>query len=195
LSDPQYLSRVDDDFATEYPGADAVASECFVNLVRVADRVESELSRRLRHEAKLSTTSLMVLATVDGLGGQTTPSVIGKHVPITSAAVTSLLDTNEKRGLVERTPDPVDRRKVQILLTDKGRTLIDRLLPGVHQLETRVMQALTSSEQKQLLELLEKVHGAVARAATEPPTLADSPRIRTELVNLSGLERPTDDQD
>lgn len=35
--------------------------------------------------------------------------------------MTSLFDTLERRGLIERDPHPVDRRKVLIRLTDEGR--------------------------------------------------------------------------
>ena len=42
MSDADHLSRVDDDFEAEYPGADAVASEAFVNLVRVGDRLDAD---------------------------------------------------------------------------------------------------------------------------------------------------------
>ena len=178
MSDADHLSRVDDDFEVEYPGADALASEAFVNLVRVGDRLEAELSRRLRQEAGLSTTGMMLLAVLDGLGGRATSAEVGKHMPITSAAITSLVDTNERRGFVERNPDSDDRRKVQIVLTDEGRSLIDRLLPGVHQLELEIATVLSATEQETLLELLGRLQGAAAKAADQPPVLAAAPRKR-----------------
>ena len=120
----------------------------------------------------------MLLAVLDGLGGRATAAEVGKHMPITSAAITSLVDTNERKGFVGRHPDPDDRRKVQIVLTDEGRFLIDRLLPGIHQLELQIVDVLSTSEQKTLLELLGRIQGAALQAAEQPPVLADAPRIR-----------------
>ena len=188
MSGSDHLSRVDEDFGEEFPGAEAAASECYVNVIRAGDGLLAELSRRLRHEAGLSTTALMLLATTDGLGGRSTPAEIGEHVPITSAAITSLVDTAEQKGLVQRLPYPGDRRKVQVVLTDEGKELIDRLLPGVHQLETEVMSVLTPREKATLLELLEKVQRSVHEAAAQPPSLAEGPRNRPDR-----LDHPTEE--
>lgn len=173
-----HLARVEEDFSTEYPGADGVASECVVNLIRAGDRLATEISRRLRHEANLSLTALMVLATIDGLQGCATPSEIAEHVPVTSAAVTSLLDTVERRDLVRRQPHASDRRKVEIALTDEGRRIVDRILPGLHRLEARAMDALSSAERETFLDLLAKVLESVDEAGQEPPELETAPRIR-----------------
>jgi DNA-binding MarR family transcriptional regulator len=37
----------------------------------------------------------------------------------------------EKRGLLKRKRDPKDRRKYYVGLTDKGRSLVDKLLPRI----------------------------------------------------------------
>ena len=92
MTEPNYLLRVDEDFDVEYPGADATSAECYVNVVRTADQLLGELARRLRVEAGISTTAMMVLATIDGLGGRSTPAEIGRHVVVSSAAITSLID-------------------------------------------------------------------------------------------------------
>lgn len=139
----------------------------------------------MRHEAGLSTTAMMLLATVDGLGGTTTPAEIGKHVPITSAAITSLLDTNEKKGLVVRSPHPGDRRKIQVTLTNSGRELVDRLLPAIHALESEVMNVLSAQEKTILLAILEKVQQSIVTVAVEPPVLPQANRIRPERLNAT----------
>src|SRR4051794_15995763 len=100
---PQLL-RAEPDFEQEYPGAERSATECFINLTRVGDRLTAELTRRLRADVGLSMTAIMALATLDGLGGTATPTDIAEHVIITSASVTSLLDTLAKRGLLTRAP-------------------------------------------------------------------------------------------
>ena len=47
--------------------------------------------------------------------------------------------------------------------------LIDRVLPGIHTLETRVMSTLTPAERAQLMRLLSKVQASAATTAAETP--------------------------
>ena len=178
MTDPQPQLRVDGDFETEYPGADPTSAECYINVVRTADQLFAELARRLRAEAGISSTAMMVLATIDGLGGRSTPAEIGRHVVVSSAAITSLIDTNEKHGYVRRAPDAVDRRRTWVGLTPEGRALVDRLLPGVHQVETDVMGALAPAERLELLRLLAKIQVSVLRVAQQPASLPNAPRNR-----------------
>jgi DNA-binding MarR family transcriptional regulator len=53
--------------------------------------------------------------------GQLTPGEIAVQTGLTSGAVTAMLDRLERVGLVQRRPDPSDRRRVLVRLTDKSR--------------------------------------------------------------------------
>jgi DNA-binding MarR family transcriptional regulator len=176
-ADPQPPAlRVDADFAEEFPGADPLSSEVFVNLCRTGDLLLGELNRRLKAQFDLSPTAGMVLAILDGADGPLTPSTIAERVVVTTASVTSLLDTLERRALLLRRQHPTDRRKILVELTDEGRSVVDRLLPGAHRLETEVMSALSAAERRQLLSSLAKVQASVAAAARQPPDLGDGVR-------------------
>src|SRR5579884_1578226 len=69
-------------------------------------------------------------------------------------SVTGVVDRLERAGLVARAESPTDLRTKQIVLTEKGRDLIDRVL-AVHgaQIE-RVLGGLTSAEVVELHRLL-----------------------------------------
>lgn len=167
-SDPEPALRVDPDFAEEYPGADPLSTECFMNIARASDQLLGELNRRLKADFDLSISAATVLAIIDGAGEPITPGVIAERAIIAAASTTSVLDTLEKRGLVERRPHPSDRRKLLIELTPAGREAVDRILPGVHRLETIVMAALSESERRDLLRLIAKVQTSVGRVAEQP---------------------------
>ncbi len=160
--------RVDPDFAEEYPGADPLSTECFMNIARASDQMLSELNRRLKADYDLSVSAATVLAIIDGAGEPITPGVIAERAIIAAASTTSVLDTLEKRGLVERRPHPTDRRKLLIDLTAKGRSTIDHILPGIHRLEEEVMRALTTDERRDLLGLIAKVQASVSQVAEQP---------------------------
>ena len=48
------------------------------------------------------------------MSGPSTAGEIARHTGLTSGAVTGLIDRLERLGLVERTADPADRRKVLV---------------------------------------------------------------------------------
>jgi DNA-binding MarR family transcriptional regulator len=106
---------------------------------------------------------------VEGAGGRLAPGEIAERLIVTSASVTSLLDTLEKRGYVRRIAHPDDRRKLIVEITDEGQAVVDRLLPGLHKMEREAMDVLTPAEQRSLLALLAKLQVRFAELAARPP--------------------------
>lgn len=80
---------------------------------------------------------------------------------ISSGGMTSRIDRLEKAGLVERLPDPDDRRGKLIALTERGLIVINETIGRHVANEVQLLKALTKSEQKQLSELLEKLIAAL----------------------------------
>jgi len=72
---------------------------------------------------------------------------------MTSASMTSLLDTLERRNLVQRHPHPTDRRKVLIHLTGQAREIVDQVLPAAHAVITAALSALAEPDREQLLRI------------------------------------------
>ena len=70
-----------------------------------------------------------------------------------------LIDRLEKSGLVERYPNPVDRRAHLIQLTVKGRSLEEELGRIALRVRGRYTAALGPGEYDKLCELLEKLRG------------------------------------
>ena len=74
---------------------------------------------------------------------------------LSSASMTSLIDTLERRGLVERHRHPTDRRKVLIHLTGEARTIVDRTLPAVHATITAAVADLSEKDRERLITSLD----------------------------------------
>lgn len=51
---------------------------------------------------------------------------LSKHVGLANTTLTSMLDRMEEAGLIKRHPDPFDRRKNLIALTDKANSLHEK---------------------------------------------------------------------
>jgi len=163
------LIRVGDDFEDEYPGASALATECYANLWRTADVLMELHNRQTFDQYQLSPSARQILAIVEGAGQPLEPSVIAERLLVTTGSMTSLLDNLEKRGLVWRQSHPEDRRKLLIDITPAAQAIVDKLLPSMHARERDVMAAaLTPSEQRSLLRSLAKLQQAALHARSAP---------------------------
>jgi DNA-binding MarR family transcriptional regulator len=67
--------------------------------------------------------------------------------------ITVLADRLESRGLIERTPDPDDRRVRLLALTEAGRDLRGQLVDKIHT-TTPALTGLTPKQRQSLVELL-----------------------------------------
>src|SRR5439155_11473857 len=71
---------------------------------------------------------------------------LSKRVGIASTTAVPALDSMEKRGLLKRTPDPKDRRKYYVRLTDEGKRLVDQLLPEIIDMIASTLEGITLEE-------------------------------------------------
>jgi len=89
----------------------------------------------------------------DGLTQGDLSARAGMTAPTTVVAIRRMV----KDGLVNRTPDRKDRRKVRIHLTAKGRELRDRLLPLAYEVNTVATEGLSQDEIRQFRAIVERM--------------------------------------
>ena len=85
------------------------------------------------------------------------PTTLFNRVILSSGAMTNRLDQLEEMGLVERLPDPDDRRGRLVALTDRGRELVDAAAVDHLENEQRLLVGLDADERERLAELLRKL--------------------------------------
>ncbi len=134
-------------------------------------------NQALRHH-RLSAAGRQALAILEGAGEPLSPTTIAERLIVTTATVTSLLDTLEKRGLLVRQADTTDRRKLLISITDEGRTIVDAFLPEIIALQTAVMAELSEPQRRQLLRSLAVVREGIATIDAEAIVAAAPKRGR-----------------
>jgi DNA-binding MarR family transcriptional regulator len=96
------------------------------------------------------------------------PSDLVGALVLSSGAMTNRIDRVEAAGLVERLPDPDDRRGTLVALTEKGRQLVDGALLAHLANEERLLSALSADERRQLTDLLRKLLTSEPFAAMDP---------------------------
>ena len=85
------------------------------------------------------------------------PGRLIKETLVTSGTMTNRVDRLATRGLVERLPDPHDRRGVLVRLTDEGRTKVDGALASLLEREHELLAGLDLSSQQRLASLLRRL--------------------------------------
>jgi DNA-binding MarR family transcriptional regulator len=85
------------------------------------------------------------------------PGRLLRETLVTSGTMTNRVDRLAARGLVERLPDPKDRRGVLVRLTEEGRRTVDGALSGLLQRERDLLAALDAGDQTRLADLLRRL--------------------------------------
>ena len=102
-----------------------------------------------------------------GDSAELNPSEISHRQGVSRNTMSSFLRNLEEEGLVERRLDPSDRRRFNISLTDAGRAVVTDHTH--HHLEAvdQLFSVLSSAEQDDLLNLLQKLGAQVAVVNSE----------------------------
>ena len=86
------------------------------------------------------------------------PSELLASMMVSSATTTHRLDKLEARKLIERKPDPTDRRAVRVKLTPAGKKLVDQALTAHVEMEHRLLADLDGTQRSALAQLLRQLN-------------------------------------
>jgi MarR family 2-MHQ and catechol resistance regulon transcriptional repressor len=151
---------------THYKGdpKTVLALDTIIKFTRASSALEHRL---LQHNAlgQLTLTQFGVLETLYHLGPLCQGEISAKLLKSTGN-VTLVLDNLEKVGLIVRTRDTQDRRKVILSLTSKGEDLISQVFPLQAEVIAQELSVLEPDEQRQLGQLCKKL----GKGLEEPPS-------------------------
>jgi DNA-binding MarR family transcriptional regulator len=138
--------------------AAASQQELIDALVKTSFTTMAVLNRvATRHD--LSLTQLRLLGILRDR--RITMSELTSYLGLDKSTVSGLVDRAEKRGLVQRAPNPHDGRGVDVLLTPGGVELAERGAAQVARSLSPMTGALTPAEARRVATLLERMLDAV----------------------------------
>lgn len=85
------------------------------------------------------------------------PGRLLRETLVTSGTMTNRVDRLTTRGLVERLPDPNDRRGVLVRLTPEGKSTVDAAFEALLDAERALMPDLDPDDREQLATLLRRL--------------------------------------
>ncbi|MGE8280879.1 MAG: MarR family winged helix-turn-helix transcriptional regulator [Stenotrophomonas sp.] len=112
------------------------------------------LTRRLKdvHRSDAETWSeLMVLTAIQRLGITATPTSIANELSLRSSNLAQLLRELEARGLLQRHPDPDDKRRVNLSLSKPGLAVVQQTRARRDGWLSEAMEANLSAKEQALL--------------------------------------------
>lgn len=133
----------------------------FRELEEVGARAESLVASVARRHG-LSHAALNALAVIEGNGAPMPVGTVGTVMHITSGTMTSVLDTLERNGYVDRVSDADDRRRVLVDVTPAAQALLDSLLPEVVQATTAALAGIPTDQLEVFLDTLATVRAGIA---------------------------------
>jgi len=97
---------------------------------------------------------------------------LAERLGVPPSRMVALVDHLEEAGLIERRPDPEDRRVRGLYLTRKGRGALDRAAKIAIDYETRLCAGINREEREQLIDLLQKLQAGQTSLRGVHPGLA-----------------------
>lgn len=112
--------------------------------------------RKLARMAGLTPVQVRVLQIVMNRAN-VTPTQISVQMGVSQATISTLLDRLETKGMIERRRSNVDRRQINIVLTEKGHTAVEGAPDPLQQKYVEEFEALADWEQSMIVAALERV--------------------------------------
>lgn len=143
--------------ATNYSGTkqEERALDVYVKLLRCAEAVETRVNRHLAVH-NLTASQFGVLEALYHLGPLVQKD-IAKKILKSTGNITLVINNLEKRGLVRRERSDIDRRYIDVYLTEEGAALIEAILPRHIDNIVRELTILMPGEQGELARICRKL--------------------------------------
>jgi DNA-binding MarR family transcriptional regulator len=133
----------------------SIAEDVFVALRKI-DRAIDLHSKKLKKQFGLTGPQLMVLKAIKHNSNMQI-SAIAKDISLSQATVTSILDRLELQGYAKRHRSSVDKRKVNIVLTEKSENILENDVDLIHEDFYSNFNKLDDWEQMMILSSLDRL--------------------------------------
>lgn len=148
-------------YQEELPGANAEAIEVLLALLRSVRVHRTAVTRQLESldlPVGMTGARYTLLMTLyfsrENLLAQ---NEISRELNVSRTNITNLIDGLERDGLVERVPNPADRRVSYAQLTEDGRAICERLMPTMAEVMQDATRDFSPDERAQLKTFLYRV--------------------------------------
>ncbi|MFK0152334.1 MarR family winged helix-turn-helix transcriptional regulator [Streptomyces sp. NPDC090499] len=157
------------------PTLDPAQLGAYFSLIEVTSLLRHAVEQQLRETGDLSYVQFQLLARLgDSPTGSHRMTDLADGVVYSRSGLTYQVDLLQKAGLVVRAPSPDDERSIAVTITDAGRALLGKVLPGhIEVVSGLLFEPLSRDDVKALADLLAPVRDHMR---STPPRSATSRR-------------------
>ncbi len=128
-----------------------------INLLYTASWME-QLSGHVLKDQKISWQQFNILRILKGMYPKpATVTLLGERMIDKMSNASRLVEKLRQKGLVERSPCEVDRRRVDVRLTEKGRELLSVASRKMEETMEQIFQTISEEEAIDLNNILDKI--------------------------------------
>lgn len=159
-SRPDDVDRIVDAWRRERPDLDVAPLHVLSRVSRLARRLDLDRGQAFAEHA-LEGWEFDVLSALRRAGApyELSPGQLVRQTLVTSGTMTNRVDRLERRGLVERSPSPTDRRGVIVRLTPAGQRTVDAAMADLLARERTLLAELSGADREALAALLRRLLG------------------------------------
>jgi MarR family transcriptional regulator, organic hydroperoxide resistance regulator len=99
-----------------------------------------------------------------GLDGDVNVKTIADHLHMSGAFVTTVTSKLQALGLIEKTQDSIDRRRISLAITEKGKALLRKLAPYQREINDVEFGPLSREDFQAISRILEELIASSDRA-------------------------------
>ena len=126
------------------------------HLLRKAYQRHTAIFQQQACDPQLTSIQFVTLCALRDHGPSSQAELI-KATAVDQATIRGIVERLKARELVQLSPDPGDRRKVIVELTESGAALLDAMIPCARQISELSMGSLNAGERVAILYLLRKM--------------------------------------
>src|SRR5947207_13665319 len=150
-----HMDAIVEQWRRERPDLNVAPLGVLGRLFRAAHLADAVLAEELAdHRLQLGWFDLLAALRRAGAPYELKPTELMQTTMLSSGGVTKRLDRLAAAGLIERRPDPGDRRGTLVRLTRKGKTAIDKAVVAHVANDERLLRSLEPLDRRALLEVL-----------------------------------------
>ncbi|MFE1793390.1 MarR family winged helix-turn-helix transcriptional regulator [Streptomyces sp. NPDC059525] len=152
------VDAITDQWYAVRPDLDTTPMAVFGRIYRISKAMGDAVERAYNRHG-VSRGEFDVIATLRRSGTPYTlsPRELSATLMLTTGGMTGRLDKLEKAGLLTRSPDPHDRRGLQVTLTDRGLALVDEAVTAGIEVNRAGLAHFSPEEVEELGGLLRKL--------------------------------------
>ena len=152
------VSRIAREASQAWPGYEDSSLKVVLSIVRAFQLINRELVRgQVEYGISPAECGVLIELRLAGPPFKLTPTQLYNRLLVTSGGITGRIDRLEERGLLCRSPDPLDRRSLLVQLTESGHELIQVAGQTHFGIMERLTEGFTSEERECLSGLLRKL--------------------------------------